>query len=311
MRKLILPVLTLLLFAVSALYGRAEEVQKKVIIKGKGKPALGVVIMDVSEERLKELNLNGGAEIRKVIDGSEAEKIGLKKGDIIVKFDGNDVAGPDDLKEMVSDIEEKKTVSIVVNRDGKEMKFEAVLEPKDDDRFMVWNDDDGVVVDMDDFEVGPHHLRKLMPSCFGSSSKGGFLGVKVKELSEQLRDYFEVEHGVLIEEVVEDSPASKAGLKAGDVILEIEGRKIEDYRDLVRTLNYYNPGEQVKVKYSRKGKPNSITVTLGKKKGMSMHFKSGDNNFDFEFDDNLKELEEELQGVQEKLKKIDVEVVVL
>jgi len=119
---------------------------------------------------------------------------------------------------------------------------------------------------------------------FGDESpgKGGFLGVNAKTISETMLDYFEVEYGVLIEEVIKDTPAEKAGLKAGDVITKINDREIRDYKDLIRTVNFYNPGEKVTVYYSRKGSKKDVSVTLAEKDkrdqrpGRIMKMKKGD-----------------------------------
>ena len=99
--------------------------------------------------------------------------------------------------------------------------------------------------------------------------KGGYLGIQVKELSDQLQSYFEVPYGVLIEEVMKDSPAEKAGLKAGDVITSINDRRIEDSEDLIRTINYFNPEEEVDVVFYRKGAKKEVTALLDEKPGFS------------------------------------------
>src|SRR5688572_28068188 len=64
---------------------------------------------------------------------------------------------------------------------------------------------------------------------------GARLGVKVQEMSEELRDYFGApdDAGVLVNSVVKDSPAEKAGIKPGDVITEVDGKKVEDTRELI------------------------------------------------------------------------------
>ena len=62
------------------------------------------------------------------------------------------------------------------------------------------------------------------------------------------------------------SPAEKAGIKAGDVIVSINKRSIKNFNDLVRTLNYYNPDEKVSVEISRKGDKKTVDVILGEKK---------------------------------------------
>jgi len=286
--------------------------EEKMIIKTKGKPALGVVIINADEDELKKLNLQGGAKIKKVIEGSEAERIGLKEGDIIIKFEGNDISDPRDLHEMISRIEEEKKAEIVVVREGKEKKFEANLIPDEKGPVWVWGDDGKFKFNFDDM---PNHFLSF-------NSKGGFLGVETKELSGQLKEYFEVDHGVLIESVIEDSPAEKAGLKAGDVITEISGKEIEDYRDLIRTVNYYDPGETVEVKYSRKGRVSSAKVELGERKGMKWHhFKSDtpegklffkyEDQFERNLERNMKHLEDNLSGLEKNLKIIKEDVTII
>lgn len=290
----------------------ARPVDKEIIIKTDEKPVLGVVITNMDDDELKELNLHGGAKVKKVMEDSEAERIGLQKGDVIIKFDGSDISDPRDLSEMISKIEEEKKVEIVAMRDGKEKKFEANIKPGEKSPVWVWGD--GGDFDFDfNFDEFPHHFMS-------DHGKGGFLGVETGKLSDQLKKYFEVDHGVLIESVVEDSPAEKAGLKAGDVIFEISGKKIEDYRDLIRTVNYYDPGETVEVKYSRKGKTGSVKVELGERKKMKWHhYKSDDAVIEYEdqlknkskLEKNMRYLEDNLKGLEKNLKKIERNVAII
>ena len=92
-------------------------------------------------------------------------------------------------------------------------------------------------------------------------------------MSDQLKEFFKVEYGVLVEKVLEKTPAEKAGLKAGDVIMKINDKKIEDYSDLVRRLNYYDPKDEVTVEFSRKEKIKKIDVVLAEKSGRKYEFK--------------------------------------
>jgi S1-C subfamily serine protease len=221
---------------------------------------LGILISEVEKDQLDKYKLKGGARIMEVLEDSEAERIGLKKDDIIIRFAGQDINNPSQVKEILNEMEEEGTVEIGIMRDGEKKTFQAKLLPKK-------GEDISVNIELDSLDFSglsdlPQKIMKKMPFF---CSKGGFLGVKVGNLNEQLRDYFEVEYGVLIEKVFKDSPAEKAGLKAGDVILEIEKRKIEDYEDLIRTLNYYDPGDTIVLKYSRKGKVNSLSIKLDEK----------------------------------------------
>lgn len=111
-------------------------------------------------------------------------------------------------------------------------------------------------------------------------------------------------------------------MKAGDVITQINDREIEDYRDLVRTIRYYDPGETVEVKYTRKGKSSSVKVELGERKKMKWHqFRVGGevesslfelkDNFDRNLKGNLRMLEDNLKGLKENVDRIRETVVVI
>lgn len=306
MYKYVFPLLIAGAFIVSHSLAASPPQEEKLVIKSKGSPVLGVILTTPDDDELSSLNLHGGAKIKKVIKGSEAERIGLKEGDIIIRFEGSDIADPEDLREMVSQIEDEKKVEIVIMRDGKEQKLEATLKPGETPfpGWRGWRDEH-------DFDFRLHDLPYYLGGRF--DSKGGFLGVEARQLTDQLKQYFEVEYGVLVERVIEESPAEKAGLKAGDIITEINKRKIEDYRDLVRTVNYYNPGETIEVKYTRKGKSNTVKVELGEKKRMKWHHSLPKSDLDLQgyleehlgksmkqLEDNLKDLEKNLQNIELK-----------
>jgi membrane-associated protease RseP (regulator of RpoE activity) len=88
--------------------------------------------------------------------------------------------------------------------------------------------------------------------------------VKVQDLTEQLGNYFGVEDGkgALITEVEEDMPAYKAGLKAGDVIVEVEGEEIGDTEELMDVISDKEEGDKVKIKVIRNRRPESFEVEV-------------------------------------------------
>lgn len=276
-----------------------EPEQPMVMVSKKAKVSLGVWVSKVDQETLEKYNLTGGAEIQKVFEGTEAERIGLKKGDIIVNFAGQEIENPTQLKELIRDMEEEGEVQVEIVREGKRESFQAKLKPTeiDDSSFGDFH----FKFDSDDIPAIP---EINIPHFQG---KGGFLGVKAKDISDQLRDYFEVEYGALIEKVIEESPAEKAGLKAGDVIIQINDRVIKDYEDLIRTLNYYNPDEKVKVKYSRKGKENTVEIVLGEKKIQKNIFHWNDNGNKF-LHEHLKDLSKEMKIKAKEMRKIREEL---
>ena len=254
MRILIVSLFSLLL--INSLLAM-EEIEKRVFVHATDDYALGVAISDVKAEA-------DGATIIQVFEDSEAEKIGLKKDDIITVFDGRRVENAEKLSDQVDRMEKPKTVTIEVKRDGKSKSFKANLkktEKHGDKEIKVDLDDLDLDIDIPEMPIAPRMIQ------FSDNNKGGFLGVEAENPGEQLLSYFKVESGVLVKKVVEKSPAEKSGLKAGDVITKINDRKIEDHSDLVRTLNFFNPGEQVKVHFVREGKDKTITVELAKKEG--------------------------------------------
>jgi len=93
----------------------------------------------------------------------------------------------------------------------------------------------------------------------------GQLGVMIGELTKDLADYFGVDStkGVLVSEVLKDSPAEKAGLKAGDIILKIDGHDVQDTGQLRNTVAMVAPGTKVQLLVYRDGKEKTVTVSVG------------------------------------------------
>jgi membrane-associated protease RseP (regulator of RpoE activity) len=106
------------------------------------------------------------------------------------------------------------------------------------------------------------------PRKYHFQYNSAWLGISTKNLTPQLCEFFGVDEdrGVLISEVVEDSPAQEAGLKAGDVIVEADGEIIRSKKDLVTLINDFDPGDELDILYVRDHDSNTITVVLSKAK---------------------------------------------
>jgi len=307
-------ILTILIFgALNCTAADDKRQEKNIIIQKVGNGiTLGLVITNLDDEDKKELKVSEGAKILHVLEESNAEKAGLKENDVVVDFEGEKIEDAKELNDLVEAIEGEKNVSMAVMRDGTKKNIKATIKPDEDEKHvnlkikgesegniwswntsesdgedeneLVWiGEDDGdhkVIVKEFVGAPGAHAIS------IGSNSKGGFLGVVTDNISEKMLEYFEVDHGVLIEDIVEDSPAEKAGLKAGDVITFIQGRKIEDYSDLTRTISFYNPDEEVEVDFVRKGSKKSADIKLAKKKNRMTVLDSKDGNSFFFDSDN-------------------------
>lgn len=94
--------------------------------------------------------------------------------------------------------------------------------------------------------------------------KRGWLGVMIQSISEDLADTMglKTRDGALVSTVTKESPASTAGLKAGDVVVGVDGKTIKSPRDLSKAIAAAEPGNNVDLKVMRDGKPKSVTVAL-------------------------------------------------
>jgi serine protease Do len=93
----------------------------------------------------------------------------------------------------------------------------------------------------------------------------GWLGVTVEDLTPALSKSFGVktEKGALVTDVVKNGPADKAGLERGDIIVEFEGKPVEDTAELRNQVASAAPGKAVPAKVIRSGKEETLTITIG------------------------------------------------
>ncbi len=96
----------------------------------------------------------------------------------------------------------------------------------------------------------------------------GWLGVYIQEVTPELAKVFKLGKpmGALVSKVVKGSPADKAGIRSGDIIIEFDGKKIKEMHDLPRIVAMTPPGKIVKVKVLRNGKERVFTVKVGEMK---------------------------------------------
>jgi serine protease Do len=123
----------------------------------------------------------------------------------------------------------------------------------------------------------------------------GWMGVAIQNVTEQLAEYYGIKEtkGVYVAKVYEGDPAGKAGIKVGDVIFQINGKKIESSRDLTLTIAASSVGETVKVKLIRDGKEKMIKVKLGKRPEQDPDKAEIMNGYDF-FGFRLKQMDSDL-----------------
>lgn len=133
------------------------------------------------------------------------------------------------------------------------------------------------------FSIPVNMLKELLPDLKSGEVKRGWLGVSLQPIDEKLARTFGLEKatGALVADVVKGDPANKAGVKAGDVILAVDGEKIEDSKELVNYIGKKSPGEVVDLKIFRNGEKINIKVELGERETQSVaskDTKSPDSN---------------------------------
>jgi len=118
------------------------------------------------------------------------------------------------------------------------------------------------------FAIPVNMLKELLPKLKTGSVKRGWLGIMVQPIDEKLAKGFGLKEakGALIADVTKGDPAEKAGVMAGDVVIKINGKEIEDSRELVNTIGRMNPGENITLTVLRGKKQKDIKVLLGERK---------------------------------------------
>jgi serine protease Do len=243
---------------------------------------LGVRTEEVTRENMQRYGLSGeprGVGVREVVKGSPAEKAGLKVNDVIVRFDGEQVTSVRKLTRLIEESAPGRSARLNVLRGGAEQELSATLTRREpfvsaggEGLFQISPDifgdaqrfGDEAARNSEQWKRAEEQTRRRWeelaqkhPQLFGSTRR---LGVATNALGKQLADYFGVTHGVLVNSVEAGSPADKAGLKAGDIVTEVDGRKVEDSDDLVHALSAKEEGE-VTLTVTRDRKQRTVRVT--------------------------------------------------
>ena len=132
------------------------------------------------------------------------------------------------------------------------------------------------------FAIPSNIVRKVVDDLllYGTTQRG-YLGVQIAELTQELAEKEGLENieGVYVGDVTEGGAAKLAGLKAGDVITSINGKKVNSTTQLRESVGQYRPGDQVDVEVNRKGHHHHYTLTLLNEAGNIDMVRSGESFF--------------------------------
>jgi hypothetical protein len=233
----------------------------------KGDGYLGVNLQDLSDGLAQSYDYKGSCVVvTSVVDGSPADKLGIREGDIITRFNQLAVNNAEQLTTRVRAMSPGSLADVTVWRDG------SIHE--------LGRAEIGDVEDAPSYTPrAPRAPRAPMPpgAYHGNMGPGdmkylrtiapgrGRLGVETRDLDSDLGSYFGAPDGkgVLVLSVLEDTPAARAGLKGGDVILSVDGDKVTDGDDLRHELRSKDAGD-VDLRIRRKGAERTIKVKLEK-----------------------------------------------
>jgi serine protease Do len=161
-----------------------------------------------------------GAMVAGVNDGGPADKAKIRNGDIILKFNNQDVKEMRSLPRIVADSEVGKSVPVVLWRDGKEVTLQATLAEKPDD------------VQVAAATSGDKDVQK--PTEISG------LGLKLAPITAETKDKFSLsadQKGVVITDVSPNGSAAERGLKAGDVIVEVQQGEVGSPADVQKKID--------------------------------------------------------------------------
>jgi serine protease Do len=221
---------------------------------------LGVTIAEITSQKAKELKLPAerGVLLTEVEADSPAAKAGLKPNDVITEFNGQRVEGTVQFRRLVRETPPDRTVQLTLWRDGRAQNVSVQLgrrRERIEKRFRVFPPHD---FDFD-FDI---QIPEIIGGYFGWGAP--LLGVSVEDLTGQLGAYFGVPdgEGVLIREVKPGSPAEKAGLKPGDVIIKLDAQRVKTASELRAKLREKREQKSVSLAVIRKGVEMSLNVEI-------------------------------------------------
>jgi serine protease Do len=242
------------------------------IFMGSGGGWLGVGVSEVSAEKMKTLRLpeERGGLLGKIVPDSPAAKAGLKENDVVLEINGQRIEGTEQFRRMIHEIPAGRTANLTVWRDGRSQNIKVTVGKHDAGNMKVFADGPKSfgfkmppMPAMPDLS-GLEHLRS-----FSMISPGRpLLGIDAETLKGDFGNYFGAPNGegVLVRGVFASSPAAKAGLKAGDVITNLNSERVRSASELREKLLTNREGKSIKLGVLRNKSELTLSVELPQQK---------------------------------------------
>ena len=202
---------------------------------------LGVVVQEVDRATAQKLGMDKpeGALVARVISASPGEKAGLKSGDVILTYNDKVLASSTSLPPEVGSSDPGEIVTLQVMRDHKKITIKVEVGKLD------------MQQDAQAQDLAPQPKAPVGP-----------LGMVAIPLTpDQRRDAQVVSGGVLISDIG-DGPALRAGIRAGDVLLQINGQQVDSVQRLAEVVTRLTPGASVPLLVQRRGAPLFLALDV-------------------------------------------------
>jgi serine protease Do len=228
-----------------------QVIQHRVLTGGS---YLGVGLAEIDSKQAAELKLKEpyGVEITRVEEGSPADKAGLKSGDVVIEFNGEHVEGMEQFGRLVRETPAGREVKLLVSRSGATQSIAATLATR---KLRSVGGNFGPVIEIPEIHIPD------MPQIF-TTLRSPLLGVEAESLGSQLAAYFGVKQGVLVRSVLKDTAAEKVGMKAGDVITNVDGSAVGSPSELSSAIRLSSSKKTFPIEVMRDHKEMSINVTI-------------------------------------------------
>jgi serine protease Do len=189
---------------------------------------LGVGVIDLTDDRVKALNLKDdhGVEVKRVEENSPAAKAGVKENDVILEVNGKSVENIDQFIRSIAEGQPGAKVDLTIWRNNARQTLSATLDSRPYNPFFGFAGPDAPMPPTLPMPPGFGDPFSALP---GNTPRVGFEG---EPLTPQLAEYFGVRQGVLVRTVDAKTPAEKAGLKAGDVVIKVNGTPVTSPREI-------------------------------------------------------------------------------
>lgn len=272
-----------LLLTLSVLPGVIQAQDRERDTSAQSKEAyLGIVAESTPQSAEHE-----GAVIRAVTPNSPAAKAGLKRGDIITKVGDKEINDFEDLLNCLSQHKPGEKVNLEVFRNDQSKQLLVTLAQRPAQRNLRSGEN----------APSQEDQERQSQGYYGRRRPTAFLGVQSEELTPEVRhrEGISAQQGVVVMEVLPNSPAEQAGLREGDVITKVDDESITNPQDLREAIQKAGPGHDVKLDVMRGRRHRELTA----------HLERGSAEFAREYGLSPFDQSREIQRLQQRIQQLE------